>query len=231
MPDAEVLACPLEAAEVLAEPPVEAPVEAEEPANEVLALVEVALELVDEAPAALLLEPEPDAADEEPELVKQLVAAKSLSVSVVQGVVQGKSAVRTARLDDEAAGLSDGAGVVLEVDDEVNVSSYVSRPGEGRASEGTVALLGSTIGVGLEGETTHSTLLGRLGLLHQSGVPQVERSYAASQPIPRIKRENHIPVPPVQVMAVGSHSTTEPLESKKLGPKQIDARRSRLTGC
>ena len=71
VPDAELVD-----AWVDAEPPEEeAPLVAEEPADEVVASVEAALELVDEAPVAVLLEPEPDAADEEPELVKQLSAA------------------------------------------------------------------------------------------------------------------------------------------------------------
>ena len=71
VPDAELVD-----AWVDAEPPEEeAPLVAEEPADEVVASVEAALELVDEAPVAVLLEPEPDAADEEPELVRQLSAA------------------------------------------------------------------------------------------------------------------------------------------------------------
>ena len=79
-PDAEFV----DAREVVAEPPeVEAPLVAEEPADEVVASVEAALEPVDVAPVdAVLLEPEePDAADEEPELVRQLSAVDS-TVSV-----------------------------------------------------------------------------------------------------------------------------------------------------
>ena len=77
----------------------------------------------------------------------------------------------------------------------------------------------------------HSVTTSLQSLLRDLCVPQVERSYVTSQRDWRSAGDNDVPVPPVQVMAVGSHSTTEPLETTKINAViKIDAQRGATHG-
>ena len=67
----------------------------------------------------------------------------------------------------------------------------------------------------------HSVTTSLQSLLRDLCVPQVERSYVTSQRDWRSAGDNDVPVPPVQVMAVGSHSTTDPLATTKINTVKI----------